>query len=121
MNAPDRWKHELDETLRRLGQANEAKQAEALGNWLSSSFRGLPTDLVDALLEGLAGRLKKDHDKALAWLGAIGSILLLDYDGTPLDKEDWLGIREAFSDFGEDVDLELLTYAMGLVVERGLI
>lgn len=121
MNASDRWKHELDETLRRLGQASEAKQAEALQTWLLCSFRGIPSDLVDALLEGLAERLKRDRDKALTWLGAIGSILLLDYDGTALDREDWLGIKEAFADFGGEVDLDLLTYAMGLVVERGFI
>jgi hypothetical protein len=121
MNAGDRWKHELDDTLRRLGPAGPTTMAEALADWLQRSFRGLPLDLIDALLEGLPERIRKNRDKALEWLSAIGSILLLDYDGTPLEREDWIGIREAFSDYGDEVDIELLTYAMALVVERGLI
>jgi hypothetical protein len=119
MQAADRWKHELDETLRRLGPASPERQAEALRKWLSGSFRGIPADLVDELLDGLPARLAKDRDKALAWLGAIGSMFFMDYDGTTLEARDWEEIRDAFSDCGDDLDLEILTYVMALVVERG--
>jgi len=119
MQAADRWKHELETTIRRLGSSEPRRQAEALRDWVSSSFRGLPADLIAALFEDFPARLAEDREAALAWLGAVGSMLYMDYDGTPLAPADWAELREAFSDAGGDLDLELLTYVMGLVVERG--
>lgn len=85
------------------------------------SIRGLPDDLVASLLEGLEERLARDREAALAWLGTIASILLQDYDGGKLEPADWVALRDALDDSGGELDLELLTYAMALVVERGFL
>ena len=115
----DRWKGELDDIVRRLGPAGEARQALAVRDSFERSFRDLPRDFIDEILMDLPTRWKRGRDGALAWLGAIGSILLRDYDGAALEKADWEELREALADSGGELDLELLTYAMALVVEKG--
>ena len=64
---------------------------------------------------------KRCKSSAVAWLGAVGSILLMDYDGTPLDAKEWAELRDSLNLESGDLELELLSYAMGLVLEHGAI
>ena len=52
-------------------------------------------------------------------LPGVGSVLMMDYDGTPFEKADWEEIREAIVLEEENLDLELLEYVMALVVDHG--
>jgi hypothetical protein len=74
---------------------------------------------LEALLESFAERWEADQGRATTWLAGVGSIILMDYDGTPFTKEEWAELRDAFSLGAGELDLELLGYAMGLVVEHG--
>lgn len=119
MQPVDRWKRELDQSLSRLPPSKPGREAAALRDFFAASFRGLPRDFLDSLLEGLEDRLAADREGELARCATLGSILLMDYDEGTLADEDWDRLREAFSDSGGELDLELLTYAMQLVLDRG--
>ncbi|MFZ4617957.1 MAG: hypothetical protein ACOYM2_17390 [Rectinemataceae bacterium] len=119
MQQSDRWKRQVSETLKRLGAAPPARKADALRDLAAQGFRNLPPDFIAALFEGFAARLSLGKEAAADWLGAIGSILLMDYDDTPLSPDDWASLRDALRDASGELDLEVLTYAMALVVERG--
>ncbi|HUX36297.1 MAG TPA: hypothetical protein VMV44_00225 [Rectinemataceae bacterium] len=129
MQPIDRWKHEFDKISARLeraesvpsarGPVSRGNAASAIRDYFAQSFRNLPRELLDSLLEGIEGEFAKDRDRALARCATLGSILLMDYDGGVLDDRDWDSIREAFSESGGELDLELLTYAMQLVLDKG--
>ena len=126
MQAIDRWKRELDLGLARLDKNGAgasaqaaAKQGALIREHFARSFRGLPSDLIDALLEGTEARLAADAGAEVARCATLGSILLQDYDGGALGEADWDGLRESFSDCGGDIDLDLLTYVMQLVLDKG--
>ncbi|HUX41483.1 MAG TPA: hypothetical protein VMV83_09990 [Rectinemataceae bacterium] len=126
MQAIDRWKRELDQSLDRLDRSLAGAQASArlgaaIREHFALSFRALPRDLLDALLEGVEAWFAADREGAKARCATLGSILLMDYDGGALEESDWDGLREAFSDAGGDVDLDLLTYVMQLVLDKGRI
>ncbi len=124
MQAIDRWKRELDQSLARLdrgltGTQASARLGAAIREHFALSFRALPRDLLDALLEGVESWIAANREAAVARCGTLSSILLMDYDGGKLEESDWDGLREAFSDAGGDVDLDLLTYVMQLVLDKG--
>lgn len=121
MQAVDRWKRDLDQTLSRAGGTSRdaRRDARAVRELFALSFRNLPRDLLDALLEGLEERIASDREREIARCATLGSILLMDYDGEALDGDDWDGLREAFSEAGGEVDLDLLTYVMQLVLDKG--
>lgn len=129
MQPIDRWKHELDRMSARFERAGSApgsgssqdrgREAAALRDYFAQSFRNLPKEFLDAILEGIEEDFSKDREGALARCATLGSILLMDYDGGSLDDGDWDSLREAFSDSGGELDLELLTYAMQLILDKG--
>jgi len=49
----------------------------------------------------------------------VGSVLMMDYDGTPFEKADWEDIREAIVLEEESLDIELLEYVLSLVLDHG--
>jgi len=117
MQPIDRWKRDLDQaTTRRNSPASEAR---AIRELFAATFRHLPRDLLDALLEGLDEGLGSNRERTVARCATVGSILLMDYDGGVLMEDDWDSIREAFSDAGGEVDLDLLAYTMQLVLDKG--
>ena len=126
MQAIDRWKRELELSLARLDRnaagapaQAAARQGAVIREHFALTFRGLPRDLLDALLEGLEERLAAGREAAVARCATLGSVLLMDYDGGALEESDWDGLRESFSDSGGEIDLELLTYVMQLVLDKG--
>jgi hypothetical protein len=81
-------------------------------------FTGLPAEAQAALSLSFKERCAADPEKAGDWAAAIGSIFLEDYDGTELAAEDWKELRDILSESSGELDLGLLSYAMGLVLEH---
>lgn len=121
MQPTDKFRSDLDGALRRAGEVPETRKLEALRVFFFSSFRDLPEDLLASLFTSFLERWRGGTEAALTWLAAVGSILLKDYDGTKLSRDDWVEIRDAFSLSAGELDLEILQYAMALVVEHGAI
>ncbi len=79
----------------------------------------LPLSLRDEIGLSFEDKRRTDPDQAKAWLGAVASIFLKDYDGTPLTLEEWEQIRDLTADFSSELDMDIVSYVMGLIVENG--
>lgn len=122
MQPTEKFRSDLDHALRRSGEASEPMKLESLRNYFYGFFRkNVPEETLADLFASFLGKWREDEEKALAWLGGVGSLLLQDYDGTPLSKEDWAGVREAITLDQGSIDLDLLSYVMTLVVDHGAI
>ena len=120
MQPNEKFRSDLDQALRRSGGASEPMKLESLRAYFLGFFRkSVPEETLADLFATFQEKWRRDEDKALAWLGGVGSVLLQDYDGTPLSKEDWAGLRESVSLDQGSIDLDLLSYVMTLVVDHG--
>ncbi len=118
MQPVDKFRSELAEALRRSAAAGKAAP-ESLRRFLEGRFPGIRGEAAAALVADYLEKRRSDPEAAAAWLETVGTILFQDYDGSPLAPEDWASLREAFSAGAEEVDIELLTYVMSLVLEHG--
>jgi hypothetical protein len=112
----DKFKTDLDQALRRAGPGNGA--LASIRGFFEREFPAVRGETGDALMADFADKWRADPEAAAAWLGTVGSVIMQDYDGSPLSPEDWAGLREAFSAGSDELDLDLLTYAMSLVLEH---
>jgi len=118
MHATEKFRSDLDQALRRAGERPAARLAAARG-FFERQFPALGPEARGALMATFAAKWEAGPEPAIAWLSGLGSILNRDYDGTPLPLEDWVDLRESFSLDADSMDMELLEYVMGLVVDHG--
>jgi len=112
----EKFKTDLDQALRRAGPGNGA--LASIRGFFEREFPSVRGETGDALMADFADKWRSDPSAAAAWLGTVGTIIMRDYDGSPLSALDWAGLREAFAAGSDELDLELLTYAMALVLEH---
>ena len=126
MQPIDKFKTDLDQAARRAAGKGAAAETEALRSFF---FRAFPkggdevkSSLFASYLERRRASPKADTtaaEAAAAWLAGVGSVLMMDYDGTPFEKADWEDIREAIVLEEESLDIELLEYVLSLVLDHG--
>jgi hypothetical protein len=119
MQPTDKFRTDLDQAARRAGGKGEAAEIEALRSFFDRSFPKIGDEAKSALFASYLERRRASPGDASAWLAGVGSVLMMDYDGTPFDKADWEDIREAVVLEEENLDIELLEYVMSLVVDHG--
>lgn len=119
MQEIDKFKRDMDAAQRRAGSASAEQRLAAARRCFEDCFRSLPAETVAALLSSFEGRFRTDEERATTWLGGMASIFLQDYDGTNFDAADWADLKEATDLGADEMDLDLLTYAMGLVLDHG--
>ncbi len=119
MRAIDKFKTDLDQAARRAAGRGEAAEVEALRSFFLRSFPQVGDEAKSALFASYLERRRDSAPKAAAWLGTVAGILMMDYDGAPLEKADWEDIREAIVLEEGDLDLELLEYVLSLVLDHG--
>lgn len=122
MQETDKFRTDLDKAVRRARKLPGVPvDPEALREFFYRSFATVPQDSLAALFSCFAGKSVEDEAAALEWLAAVGSILLMDYNEQPLSPEDWREIRDDISLCSDEIDLDLLSYVMTLVVDHGAI
>jgi hypothetical protein len=119
MQPTDKFRSDLDQAARRAAGRGEAAETEALRAFFYRSFPKVGAEAMAALFASFLERRRADPAKAAAWLSGVGSVLLLDYDGTPFGVDDWRDIKEAIVLEEEAIDMELLEYVMALVLDHG--
>jgi hypothetical protein len=107
----------LDEADKAPAQARASLHKTEIDHFLGF----LPLSLRDEIGHSFEEKFKADQDQAKVWLGAAASIFLKDYDGSQLTFEEWEQIRDLTADFSGELDMDLISYVMGLVVENGAI
>lgn len=116
MKASEKLLGELDRSLAELGKKDPSPSE--LRNFAEQCFGVLPAAARDQLSLSFEGRWAADRAAAGAWATAVGSILGEDYDGTELAAADWRELRDVLSGASEELDMDLLGYTMGLVLEH---
>jgi hypothetical protein len=119
MQPIDKFKTDLDQAARRAAGRGEAAEIEALRSFFFRSFPKVGDEAKASLFASYLERRRRSADAAAAWLAGAGSVLMMDYDGTPFSKADWEDIREAVVLEEEDLDIELLEYVLTLVLDHG--
>jgi hypothetical protein len=119
MQPTDKFRSDLDQAAHRAAGRGEAAEIEALRGFFYRSFPKVGEEAKAALFATYLERRRASVPDAALWLGGVGSVLMMDYDGTPFEKADWEEIREAVVLEEEALDIDLLEYVMSLVVDHG--
>jgi hypothetical protein len=119
MQPIDKFKADLDGAAKRAAGKGEAAEVEALRSFFFRSFPRVGEEAKAALFASYLERRRAAAGSASAWLSGLGSILMMDYDGTPFSKADWEDIRESIVLEEESLDIELLEYVLSLVLDHG--
>lgn len=119
MQPTDKFRTDLDQAARRAAGRGEAAEVEALRAFFYRSFPKIGEEAKSSLFAAYLERRRASPGTASAWLSGVGSVLMMDYDGTPFEKADWAELREAVVLEEENLDMDLLEYVMALVVEHG--
>ncbi len=118
MHASDKFRTDLGAALARASKADGGLAANDIDFFFRRNFPAVPQGTRDDLLASFLERASRDRQKAEAWLGTVASIFFMDYDDTPLSDEDWAELRESTNLGADELDLELLSYVMGLVLDH---
>ena len=119
MQPTEKFRTDLDQAAHRAAGRGEAAEIDAMRSFFQRSFPRIGGETTAALFATYLERRRSSPETATLWLAGVGSILMMDYDGTPFDKADWEEIREAVVLEEEEIDMDLLEYVMSLVVDHG--
>jgi hypothetical protein len=119
MQPIDKFKSDLDNAARRAAGRGEAAEVEALRSFFYRSFPSVGDEAKAALFSSYLDRRRGSAESAADWLAGVGSVLMMDYDGTAFTKADWEDLREAIVLEERDLDIELLEYVLSLVMDHG--
>ena len=129
MRETDKFRTDLGRAEGRLASGGSGAAAgggetaalERVRDFFYRSFPRVGEETLAALFAAYAERRRSSPPEGADWLAGVASILLLDYDGYPFERSDWEEIREAIALEEESLDMELLEYAMSLVLDHGAI
>jgi hypothetical protein len=119
MQPTDKFRTDLDQAAHRAAGRGEAAEIEALRSFFYRSFPRIGEETKASLFTTYLERRRSSPETASIWLAGVGSILMMDYDGTSFVKADWEDIRESVVLEEEELDMDLLEYVMSLVVDHG--
>jgi hypothetical protein len=122
MQAIDKLKSDMDDWARQAGPKPGNRDFEAMRLAFSRSVPKVPEETLSALFTTFLSRYGNGGGtpaKAVEWLVGVGSLLLSDYDGTPFTKTEWEEIRELVTIDPGEIDIDTLSYVLGLALEHG--
>jgi hypothetical protein len=119
MQPIDKFKADLDAAAKRAARGGEKAEVEALRSSFFRSFPRVGEEAKSALFAAYLERRLSSAESAMTWLAGVGSVLMMDYDGTPFGKADWEDIRESIVLEEASLDIELLEYVLSLVLDHG--
>ena len=107
--------------LRSLAEAEKLPGNARAAHFRSSIERSLaflPPATREALAFSFDEKRRVDEGKAIEWLVAVTGIFLKDYEDSPLSADEWRELRDILSSDAGELDMDILSYAMTLVVEH---
>jgi hypothetical protein len=101
------------------GLAARGWSAKELSNALERALPTIPRSAMEVLI-GLADeKLKANPSRGPLVIATFAGVLLGQYDETPLTLSEWHELRDLVSDCADELDMEIVTYAMSLIVDYG--
>jgi len=90
-----------------------------LSNALERALPTMPRSATELLI-GLADeKLKVNPSRGPLVIATFAGVLLKQYDETPLTLSEWRELRDLVSDCADELDIEIVTYAMSLIMDYG--
>lgn len=99
-----------------LGSAG--REAAAPGRCVDEYFGFLPDDARELLRDLFSQKHETDAEAAAEWLATLGTIFAHDYDDSPLSLADWQAVRDIVALGSGEMDMDLVSYIMDLVMEH---
>ncbi len=109
----------LQTDLSRLGSLAPAEALRSMTASVDRALGSLPQGLKTEVVEALEGKIRSEPGRAADWLMAVASVLLMDYADEVLSLEEWRELRDMVSNASEELEMDVLEYAMGLVLDHG--
>ena len=120
MRPSEKIRSDLDRTfVAAIKGGPSPRAAEQARRFVAGSLGFLPEEVRAAILDSFGARAEADGAAAVAWLGVLCGIFLQDYDESPLAAADWEELRDIVNEGAGEMDIDLLTYVMSLVVDHG--
>jgi hypothetical protein len=92
---------------------------QELSNALERALPTIPRSAMELLI-GLADeKLKANPSRGPLVIATYAGVLLRQYDETPLTLSEWRELRDMVSDCADELDMEIVTYAMSLIMDYG--
>lgn len=123
MVAIDKLRRDLDEWQTQVPTPPSTKDFDNLRSRFIRAMGKVPAGTSNAIFTGFLARFgdskPENRSAALDWLSGVGSLFLMDFNGQKFSREEWAEIRELATYDSGDIDLDLLTYILGQVMEHG--
>ena len=90
-----------------------------LSKAIEQALSSLPRSVIEIMIGLAAEELRSNPLRGPLVIATFSSVLLQQYDGTPLTLSEWRELRDLVSDCADELDMEIVTYAMSLVMDYG--
>jgi hypothetical protein len=118
MKPSEKTRNDLERSLAEAGKLPDSARAAHFRACVERYFGFLPQTAREDIIQSFAARHAKDAGSAVGWLLVVAGIFLQDYDGSPLPDDDWRELRDILSEGSGELNMDILSYAMTLVVEH---
>ncbi|MDH7484374.1 MAG: hypothetical protein QHH01_07085 [Spirochaetales bacterium] len=110
----------VNELLGQLAKlASREWEADEIAHCLDRALPAIPHSVRQALTGIAIQKFEENTGRAPSIIASFASILLGDYDETPLTLSEWREIRDLVADGADELDMDIVTYAMSLVMDYG--
>jgi hypothetical protein len=95
------------------------RHSGSVGECFSRALNHIPTAMCEEIATLFREKWDTDQNAAREWAGSLATILGGDYDGSPLSIEEWQELRDLVSENAGELDMDILSHVMSLVMEYG--
>lgn len=118
MRPSDKLRSDILRTVSEEGKVPESARPAFFRACVLRYFGYLPAETQEAIVQIFEKKHAEDVERAGEWLSILGGIFFQDYDDSPLSDSEWREVRDILSAGSGELDLDILSYAMALVVEH---
>lgn len=109
--------------IKKTFYSQNLKEADVIGEMKDLLYKNLKVD--DSICDDLFFRYCGDRENLFDSAFILSDIVDLfngEYDevNDPLEEADWIYVRTVVNSCADEMDLEIVTYIMRLIVDRGL-
>jgi hypothetical protein len=93
--------------------------AREISNALERALPAIPRPTIEILIGLTDGKLRANPSRGPLVIATFAGVLLRQYDETPLTLSEWREIRDLVSDCADELDMDIVAYAMSLIMDYG--
>jgi len=118
MRPSDKLRSDILRSVSEAGKLPENARPSFFRAGIAQHFGYLPADTQAGIVRIFEEKRAQDAERAGEWLSILGGIFFQDYDDSPLSDQEWKELRDILSEGSGELDMDILSYAMALVVEH---